>query len=76
MDPERWPEFIRMVVDQLGERINGILVEVDYQAPLWRLKTTCPYCRIHRSWLISAPPPKPEARSTPVPEWVRSVFTP
>jgi hypothetical protein len=70
MDPERWPAFIRMFVDELGSRNSGVVVSADYNEPLWRIEARCPCCKTTVMWHLMAEAPLPAAETVPLPAWV------
>ena len=70
MDPERWSDFVRAFVDELGSKTDGLIIDVSYTKPYWLVKVKCPCCKTEVQWTLLGGEPKPAPATIPLPAWV------
>ena len=76
MDPERWPDEVRVAVDQIGSVMSGVtirvaqLIAVDTSEHFgWLIATDCPCCHSKGTWQILGAEPKPAPPTSIEPAW-------
>lgn len=75
MDPARWPSGIRDFVDHMGSKANGeLIVEVEYQKPVWTVTLGCTCCGLTRLWKLVGETPVQDPDAIPVPTAFREMF--